>query len=126
MLKQFAIDLEDEEPGDDCEDWDQFFQTRDGADDDFYNIIEVFEKKGYNIGNICTGIVNPATVFSYLIDYTKQDLTGLSHLAICVMSHGQAKVKLPSGINGRPGPGTDQSDLVRDFLNFVGPGPLGP
>ena len=79
-LEKFAIDLEDEEPGDDCEDWDQFFQTRDGADDDFYNIIEVFEKKGYNIGNICTGIVNPATVFSYLIDYTKQDLTGLSHL----------------------------------------------
>ena len=94
ILLQFAIDLEDEEPGDDCEDWDQFFQTRDGADDDFYNIIEVFEKKGYNIGNICTGIVNPATVFNYLIDYTKQDLTGLSHLAICVMSHGQATVKL--------------------------------
>ena len=33
-------------------------------------------------------------MFNYLIDYTKQDLTGLSHLAICVMSHGQATVKL--------------------------------
>ena len=29
------------------------------------------------------------------------------------------------GIYGLPGPGTDQSDLVRDFLNCLGPGPVG-
>ena len=28
-----------------------------------------------------------------------------------------------AGIRGPPGPLTDQSDLVRDFLNFVDPGP---
>ena len=28
-----------------------------------------------------------------------------------------------TGIHGPPDPGTDRSDLVRDFLNFVGPGP---
>ena len=31
-----------------------------------------------------------------------------------------------SGIHGPPGPRTDQSDLVLDFLNFVGPGPWIP
>ena len=30
-----------------------------------------------------------------------------------------------AGIHGPAGPGTDRPDLVRDFLNFVGPGPAG-
>ena len=29
-----------------------------------------------------------------------------------------------AGIHGPPDPGTDQSDLNRDFLNFLGPGPV--
>ena len=29
-----------------------------------------------------------------------------------------------SGIHGPPGPRTDRSDLVRDFPNIVGPGPI--
>ena len=28
------------------------------------------------------------------------------------------------GIHGPPGPGTDGSESVRDFPNFVGPGPV--
>lgn len=29
-----------------------------------------------------------------------------------------------TGINGPPGPGTGRSDLIQDFLNFVGSGPV--
>ena len=29
-----------------------------------------------------------------------------------------------AGIHGPPGPGTDRSEPVRDFRNFVGPGPV--
>ena len=37
----------------------------------------------------------------------------------------RARMKyLNPGIQGPPGPGTDRSELVRDFQHFVGPGPL--
>ena len=36
----------------------------------------------------------------------------------------ELKHKIGAGIHGPPGPGTDRSDLVRDFLNFIGPGPV--
>ena len=29
-----------------------------------------------------------------------------------------------AGIHEPSGPGTDRTDLVRDFLNFIGPGPV--
>ena len=35
-----------------------------------------------------------------------------------------AKLRGWSGIHGRPGPGTDRSESVRDFPIFLGPGPV--
>ena len=35
-----------------------------------------------------------------------------------------ASLWVRSGIHGPPGPGTDESESVRDFQNFVGPGPV--
>ena len=36
----------------------------------------------------------------------------------------QSAIQFVSGIHEPSGPGTDRSDLIRDFLNFIGPGKL--
>ena len=37
---------------------------------------------------------------------------------------GRASLASPAGIHGPPDPGTDRSESVQDFQNFVGPGPV--